>query len=51
MSDLCICEPSFDECTIRLETYNRAIDDFVEHVSLPLTTEEQIANIIEQLRK
>lgn len=51
MSDLCICEPSFDECTIRLETYNRAIDDFVEHVSLPLTTEEQIANIIEQLIK
>lgn len=51
MSDLCICEPSFGECTIRLETYNRAINDFVEHLTLPLTTEAQVTEIIDQLRK
>lgn len=51
MSDLCICEPSFDECTVRLKSYNRAIDDFVEHLTLPLTTEAQVTEIIDQLRK
>lgn len=51
MSDLCICVPDSDECTIRLESYNRAIDDFVEHLTLPLTTEAQVTEIIDQLRK
>lgn len=29
--------------------YNKAIDDFVEHITLPITTEEQISEIVEQL--
>ena len=31
--------------------YNKAIDDFVEHITLPITTEEQISEIVEQLKK
>ena len=30
--------------------YNKAIDDFVEHITLPITTEEQISEIVEQLK-
>lgn len=30
--------------------YNKAIDDFVEHITLPVTTEEQISEIVEQLK-
>lgn len=33
------------------EEYNKAIDDFVEHITLPITTEEQISEIVEQLKK
>ena len=29
----------------------KAIDDFVEHITLPITTEEQISEIVEQLKK
>ena len=29
----------------------KAIDDFVEHINLPLTTEEDIAKILEQLKE
>lgn len=32
------------------EIYNKAIDDFVEHITLPITTEEQISEIVEQLK-
>ena len=32
------------------EEYDKAIDDFVEHITLPLTTEEQISEIVEQLK-
>lgn len=32
------------------EEYNKAIDDFVEHITLPVTTEEQISEIVEQLK-
>ena len=31
--------------------YNNAVDDFVEHITLPITTEEQISEIVEQLKK
>ena len=31
--------------------YNKAIDDFVEHITFPITTEEQISEIVEQLKK
>ena len=31
--------------------YNKAIDDFVEHITLPITTEDQISEIVEQLKK
>ena len=31
--------------------YKKAIDDFVEHITLPITTEEQISEIVEQLKK
>ena len=31
--------------------YNNAIDDFVEHITLPITTEEQISEIVEQFKK
>lgn len=31
--------------------YNKAIDDFVEHIKLPITTEEQISEIVKQLKK
>ena len=31
--------------------YNKAVDDFVEHITLPITTEEQISEIVEQLKK
>ena len=30
--------------------YNKAVDDFVEHITLPITTEEQISEIVEQLK-
>lgn len=33
------------------EEYNKAIGDFVEHITLPITTEEQISEIVEQLKK
>ena len=33
------------------EEYNKAIDDFVEHITLPITKEEQISEIVEQLKK
>lgn len=33
------------------EQYCKAIDDFVEHITLPITTEEQISEIVEQLKK
>ena len=33
------------------EIRNKAIDDFVEHITLPITTEEQISEIVEQLKK
>ena len=32
------------------EEYDKAIDDFVENITLPLTTEEQISEIAEQLK-
>ena len=31
--------------------YNKAVYDFVEHITLPITTEEQISEIVEQLKK
>ena len=30
--------------------YKKAVDDFVEHITLPITTEEQISEIVEQLK-
>ena len=33
------------------EEYNKAIDDFVEHITLPITKEEQISEIVKQLKK
>ena len=30
--------------------YNKAVDDFVEHITLPITTEEHISEIVEQLK-
>ena len=30
--------------------YNKAVDDFVEHITLPITTEEEISEIVEQLK-
>lgn len=32
------------------DVYNKAIDDFVEHITLPITTEEHISEIVEQLK-
>ena len=31
--------------------YNKAIDNFFEHITLPITTEEQVSEIVEQLKK
>lgn len=31
--------------------YNKAVDDFVEQITLPITTEEQISEIVERLKK
>lgn len=33
MNDDCGCEPSFDECDIRLQSYNKAINDFRKAVN------------------
>lgn len=30
MHEQCICETSADECEIRKQSYNKAIDDFIE---------------------
>lgn len=44
-----------NHCTYNISDYeigyNKAIDDFVEHITLPITTEEQISEIVEQLKK
>ena len=32
MHEQCICEASADECEIRKQSYNKAIDDFIEAV-------------------
>lgn len=36
--------------TTEAEIREQAIADFVEHITLPLTTEEDIARILEQLK-
>ena len=32
MNERCICIPSADECHIRKEAYDKAIDEFVEEI-------------------
>lgn len=39
-------QPTVTEAEIRA----KAIDDFVEHINLPLTTEEDITKILDQLK-
>lgn len=36
MNEKCICNPSFDECSVRKDSYNKAIDEFVKRIKEPL---------------
>ena len=47
MNEQCICIPDSDECTIRTDAYNKGIEDFIENLTLPIITEEQL----DQIRK
>lgn len=39
MNENCICIPSADECYIRKESYNKAIEDVIKLVDDDLTSE------------
>ena len=47
-------ENPFNHCHYNISDYeigyNKAIDDFVEHITLQIKTEEQISEIVEQLK-
>ena len=47
LEDVITSQPTVTEAEIRAQ----AISDFVEHITLPLTTEEDIAKILEQLKE
>ena len=49
--DDCICDYASDECDIRIQSYNKAIDNFVKQITLPITSEEEIGKIVEKLKK
>lgn len=51
MNEQCICIPDSDECAIRTDAYNKGIEDFIENLTLPILTEEQLESIVEQLQK
>ena len=57
MHEQCICETSADECEIRKQSYNKAIDDFIEAVDKEDREEPLILNMLvvekiaEQLKK
>lgn len=44
MNEHCICIPSADECHIRRESYNKAIDDFRKKICEKYTEEERKEN-------
>lgn len=44
MNENCICIPDADECYIRKEAYNKAIDDFRNKICEKYTAEERKEN-------
>ena len=44
LNENCICIPSADECVIRKESYNKAIDDFRKKICEKYTEEERKEN-------
>lgn len=44
MNENCICIPSADECLIRKESYNKAIDDFRKKICEKYTEDERKGN-------
>ena len=58
MNENCICIPSSDECFIRKDSYNRAIDDFAERLCYKIKSEiddcvdelDFIEKLVEQLK-
>lgn len=58
MNNKCICIPDSDECLIRIESYDKAIDDFVKFASdMPIVEENGekrpmwLEEMAEQLKK
>ena len=45
MHEQCICEVSADECEIRKQSYNKAIDDFVKMLYEELLYEDGLTEI------
>ena len=44
MNEYCICIPSADECLVRKESYEQAIDDFVTVILAKFTEAERNGN-------
>ena len=59
MNENCICIPSADECFIRKESYNKAINEFTERLCNKIKSEiddcadelDWIEKLAEQLKK
>lgn len=52
MNENCICIPSADECFVRKESYNKAIDDFADKMIIMMPGHKQdILQIAEQLKR
>lgn len=49
--DDCICDYAGEECNIRIQSYNKGIDDFEEQITLPIVSEEQVEKIVEKLKR
>lgn len=49
--DDCIRDYAGEECNIRVQSYNKGIDDFVEQITLPVNSEEQVEKIVEKLKR
>lgn len=44
MHEQCICEESADECEIRKQSYNKALDDFVKEICKMIVQSENNGN-------
>ena len=45
MHEQCICEVSADECEIRKQSYNKAIDDFAENIRLYYSLKQEMGYV------